>query len=418
MRKAYKKYSVLPLVLLALMLTLGACSTTQVKSTRVAPLDTATTEVDESELLDVGINLFDPGLSAKDKDDVYPEVRQGEARYFPVILMNTMQRSAHWGAVRVVPSDMASVDVHVRGKILRSDGEKISLSIEVEDSTGKQWFRRKYSATASQFVYSKTSRSTEPFQGLYNEIANDIAAYQKGLDTTSRHNIRTVAELKFAQAFSPQAFGGHLSVNKKGIYTVQRLPAELDPMLARVRKIRDRDYLFVDTLQDYYGVFSRKMDEPYQEWRERSYDEVIAIRELKRSSTLRTLGGIAAILGGIAAASSGNRSTNAAGNVAIYGGAILIGSGVNKRSEASLHVEALAELGDSLSADITPQILKLDDQTVTLTGSVEDQYEQWREILRKIYEEEVGLELLDAEQAGQSMPAESAPTSELVSERS
>ncbi len=388
-------------VILLLLVVLGACSTTQVKSTRVVPLDMPVTELDESELLDVGINLFDPGLTAKDKEDVFPEVRQGEARYFPVVLMNTMQRSAHWGAVRVVPSEMASVDVHVTGKILKSDGEKLSLNIDVEDATGKHWFSKKYSATASRFVYKKTASNAEPFQGLYNEIANDIATYQKRLDTANRHNIRTVAELKFAQAFSPQAFGGHLSVNKKGIHTVQRLPAELDPMLARIRKIRDRDYLFVDTLQDYYGVFSRKMDGPYQAWREDSYDEVIAKRELSRSATLRTLGGIAAIIGGIAAASSNNRSTNAAGNVAIYGGAVLIGSGMNKRAEASLHSEALIELGDSLGADITPQVLKLDDETVTLTGSVKNQYEQWREILRKIYEEEVGTELLEAEQANQ-----------------
>ena len=52
-------------------------------------------------------------------------------------------------------------------------------------------------------------------------------------------------------------------------------------------------------------------------------------------------------------------------------------------------MEALQELGDSLEASIAPQIIELEDRTVTLTGSVENQYKQWREILHGIYEVDV-----------------------------
>ena len=169
-----------------------------------------------------------------------------------------------------------------------------------------------------------------------------------------------------------------------------RLPAEDDPMLARVRRLRERDHVFVDTLQEYYGSFSDDMYGPYQEWRKLSYEEVVAYQELKRESTRQLIAGGAAILAGIAAASSGDGSTRTAGNVAIIGGGYLLKSGLESRAEAQIHVEALEEIGQSLEAEITPQVIELEDRTVMISGSVEDQYAQWREVLAEIYRNEIG----------------------------
>ena len=47
-------------------------------------------------------------------------------------------------------------------------------------------------------------------------------------------------------------------------------------MLERVRNLRQRNYVFVDTLQGYYTGFSEDMYTPYQEWRKLSYEEVVA----------------------------------------------------------------------------------------------------------------------------------------------
>ncbi|MFC6980808.1 hypothetical protein [Microbulbifer taiwanensis] len=168
------------------------------------------------------------------------------------------------------------------------------------------------------------------------------------------------------------------------------LPAENDPMLQRVRRIRERDYLFVDTLQGYYGTFVKSMETPYQEWRAMSYEEVKQMRELKRKARNHTIMGAAAIIGGIAAAGSGAGSARAAGQVGIAGGGYLIKSGFDRRSDAKMHIEALQELGDSMEAEVEPQIVELEDRTVTLTGSVENQYRQWRELLKEIYEAETG----------------------------
>ena len=67
---------------------------------------------------------------------------------------------------------------------------------------------------------------------------------------------------------------------------------------------------------------------------------------------------------------------------------------VDLRPPGALSIAELEELGASLEAEVTPQVIELEDQTVTLSGNVEDQYAQWREVLADIYRVEIGsLEL-------------------------
>lgn len=381
------------LAVIVVTLGLGACVNQSIKSTSVPSVKGASTAVDEHLLLDVGIAVFDPGLDDYDEDErVYPEVRKAEARYMPNLLSQAMQDSGAWGAVRVVPDTTQITDLLVQGEILYSDGEELQLQITATDSRGYTWLDKKYTGNASGYAYRMTTRSTyDPFQAVYNTIANDLLQLQEELREEDRENVRLVTELLFARSFSPDAFDGYLGQNRKKQYVVLRLPAEEDPMLERVRSIRERDQLFIDTLQEYYVTFDAQMDGPYQEWRKLSYQEAVALRELRAESTRNLIAGGVAILAGIAGASSGDSATTrTAGQVAIIGGGYLLKSGLEKRNEAQIHVEALEELGMSLEAEITPQVIELDDRTVMLSGNVEDQYAQWRKVLEELYRAEVG----------------------------
>jgi hypothetical protein len=376
-----------------LLLLTGTCSSTTVRTTSVTPVVQGDAQIPEEQLLDVGIELFNPGLDNIEEDDLtaYPEVRLAEARYIPYQLMETMQATANWGAVRIVPKDTSAVDVIVAGEILRSDGEGMSLHIKVSDATGLQWFELTFMADASKYSYQEgRNHNLDPFQDIYNRIANAIARHRQKLTAEDIANIRAVAEMRFAESFSTEAFGGYLETDKKGIYHVTRLPAENDPMMERIGKIRERDYLYIDTLQDYYSAFVREMDEPYQDWRRNSYDEVLAYQELRSSSRKSAVAGAAAMIAGILAAGSSSGSVRAAGGSAMIGGGYLIKSAMDKHQESAIHAEALQELGASMSAEVGPQIIELEDRTVTLTGTAQDQYEQWRTILRDIYASEVG----------------------------
>ena len=386
-----------PLAALLLAVVLSACVDQSIKSTSVPSVNAASAQVSEELLLDVSIVVFDPGLDDYDEDQqVYPEVRKAEARYMPGLLSQAIQDSGAWGAVRVVPSNEQFTDLMVQGKILYSDGEELQLQINATDSRGYVWLDKKYTGNSSHYAYKVTTRSTyDPFQAVYNTIANDLLQSLEELRPKDRENVRLITELLFARSFSQDAFDGYLAQDRKGRYMVMRLPAENDPMLERVQAIRERDRVFVDTLQEYYVNFDAQMTDPYQEWRRLSYEESMALQELKAESTRRLIAGTVAILAGIAGASSGDSAmTRTAGQVAIVGGGFLLKSGLEKRSEAQIHVEALEELGMSLEAEIAPQVIELEDRTVMLSGNVEDQYSQWREVLADIYRTEIGeLEL-------------------------
>ena len=188
----------------------------------------------------------------------------------------------------------------------------------------------------------------------------------------------------------PEDIGDYLEQDNRGQYNIKRLPAAGDPVFQRIRTIRERDNLFVDTLQEYYGSFVREMDSPYLEWRKSSAEEAAALRELKGEATLNLLGGALAVLAGILAQGSDSTVARSAGAVGIGAGALAFKSGLDKQSQSKIHAEALTELGQSLSAEIEPHTVTLEDRNVTLTGSVNDQYAQWREILNNIYLAETG----------------------------
>ena len=380
------------LTLVLLLALAGGCVNQTVKSTSVPPLAQPPAPVPEAEVLDVGVAILDPGIAElKDDELVYPEIRRAEATFIAQELTATLEDVGAWGAVRVVPDSAQFTDLLVTGRILHSDGEHLELAVQVTDARGKSWIDKIYEGTTSRYAYdSPASADRDPFLLVYRKIANDMLLVFNNTSSRDRIAIRQVAELRFARNFAEDAFAGYLTQDKTGAYQIQRLPAENDPMLERVRTLRQRNYVFVDTLQGYYTGFSEEMYTPYQEWRKLSYDEVVAQRELQAEANQRLIAGAAAVVAGIAAQGSSSDYANAAGMVGIAGGAYLLKSGLEKRAESSIHSLAIEELGQSLSAEITPRVIELEDRTVRLSGSVEDQYSQWRELMADIYATEIG----------------------------
>ena len=373
------------------MALLSGCVSETVKSTSVPVLDTPTALAPEAELLDVGVVILDPGISAEEDEElVYPEVRKAEATFMATELAEVLAEQGGWGAVRVVPDDRQFSDLLVRGTILSSDGESLELKILVSDARGKLWLDKRYQGVTSRYAYEQGTRvKQDPFLAVYRMIANDMLEIFEGVPAEDRVTIRRVAEMRFARDFANGAFADYLDEDEAGQISLRRLPAEDDPMLTRVRGLRQRHYVFVDTLQGHYTGFAEDMYTPYQEWRKASYEETVALRELEAESQREMIAGGAAILAGIVAQTSSSRTTRSAGAVGVLGGGALLKSGLEKRAESNIHSLALEELGQSLDAEITPRVIELEDRTVRLTGNVEDQYDQWRELLADIYAAEL-----------------------------
>ena len=438
---------VAPAVMIAVML--GGCTTSHPRrEVNLEPLalDIAKTEISDSRLLGVRIAVFDPGELPESKEQssgLSMEIRKAEARFVAIHLKNVMQRTGHWGPVRVVPSDSPHADVMVGGRILESDGEILKLDVTVRDATGARWFNKEYEGIIDLGFHKKAAKDRiDPFQFLYHRIANDIASYRATMPPVRVESVRRVAELRFAEGFAPRAFKGYLKnaeapkedaesgigaissffkqedaspATEKQRISVARLPAEDDPLLLRVRRVKARDNMLVDTIDLEYDGLYRRLRDPYREWRRSRTVEIEAIRTLEDERNAQVGKSVAVVMGAIliealASAATGGRSrtpvtASVAGATAVIAVQTAVQAVRNASNDAKIHKAGLTELGESFAADAQPIVFEVEGETVKLTGTAEEKFRQWREILAKLYEREVGPEL--SEPVDPAIPAAS-----------
>ena len=361
---------------------------------------------EEALLLDIGVVEFQSGLPPDNdptETGVYEEIRSAEVRYLPYHLKTTLQGAGHWGAVRVVPSAAAFTDVIISGSIEQSDGDFVVLDISVHDSSGTHWFSREYEAQTGINSYAdQRDKREDPYQKAFNDIANDLQAYVAKLPPERITAIQQVTELKFFSDMSPREFGEHLSYDEDGIASIARLPARDDPSVKRLRQIRERDRLVVDTLNEHYANFYYGIAIPYYSWRKTSREESVNYRQVKRSAMMQTLIGAVVLAGSLAYESNSSdyskrQMQRGIQNIGIGQGLDTIVAGITRRSEAKMHLESIQELSESFGAEAAPMVVTVEGETRRLTGTAAAQYESWRRLLKEIYEAETGfVETADA----------------------
>ncbi len=383
-----------------LMLTSG-CAVQEIVIAEETQLVVAPSSIDEALLLDVGIVEFDPQIPEDNdvgKTGIYEDIRRAEAKYLPYHLKTTLQGTGNWGAVRVIPSAKAFTDIIVHGAIDKSDGEYVELEVVVSDAAGRHWFTRTYETQTGLSSYSKRrDRSRDPYQKVFNDLANDIYAHATAMESNQLTQIRQVSELQFFADMAPSVYNDYLSSDKDGVVSVVRLPAENDPSVARMRQIRERDRLVVDTLNEHYANFYYGIAIPYNSWRKTSRAETVKYRQEKRSAALQAVVGVVVLAGStqIDTNGSSSRNTNNINRALQYQG---ITRGLNtvfgalqRNREAGLHLDAIAELSESFGNEAAPMVVNIEGQERRLTGTAEAQYESWRRLLKEIHEAETGF---------------------------
>jgi hypothetical protein len=350
----------------------------------------------EETLLDVGIHVLEMPEAGKGEaapQGTDPKILEAEARYIPFHLKKTLQQTGQWGAVRVVPARAEEADVSVSGKLLESNGETLRVEFKVVDATGRLWFHNEYAAQATEKSYdAPKGTDRDPYQDLYNRVANDMLAYRQSLSAKESAAIRQVAALKFARSVVPDAFGGYLVDDGDGTLKVIRLPADNDPMFERVNRIRAREYMFIDTVNVYYGNLYDDMRQPYEQWRKSYLVELNKKRELEGQVWARRLLGIAAIVGAVVVGSNSRSTGSQVGSTVLaIGGIEALRSSAQLAADVKVHEDALKELGVSFKADVAPVLDEVEGRTLKLAGSVDAQYAEWRRTLRELFAAETGL---------------------------
>ncbi len=367
-------------------------------------------EIPDDELLDVAVRVFDPGVPveiAKDEQAlnrkrIYPEIRQAESRYVATLLRGTLESSGQWGAVRVVPDTVQFVDVLVSGKIVESTGSKLALQVTVEDSSGRIWLNNKHyesSADTGSYKTDAALKARDPFQNVYSEVANDMLTAREALTAQSRRDVRRITQLEFARDLAPKAMEGYLDRDQKGLVRVARLPAADDPISVRIDRIRERDSGVVDTVNGYYANFADQMSDSYGQWRRASFEEIEKEQRILNQARTRTYLGAAAVLASVLVPQqcasydyNCRRVEGAVRTAGAIGGAASILSGLKKYSDAKTHGQALKELSESFQNEVAPQVVDVEGRTLKLTGTAEEQYREWRQLLHEMYLDENGVE--------------------------
>jgi hypothetical protein len=346
----------------------------------------------EHALLDVQIQVFDPGLPENEADPdprVYPAIRKAEATYFPCVLRETLVGTRQWGAVEITPRRSDALEVTVQGTIVRSDGARLELDIRASDATGRRWIDKRYevSTTAPQHEHGRI----DPYQGLFNAIAKDLVTARSRLTDRELRHLRSIAELRFASEFAPETFGGYLE-DDDGTLRIVRLPARDDPTVALLAEVRGRESMFVATQSGHYARFCSEMAKPYADWRKLAREEAEAYSKVRRQAVFRKAASVG--LAALTVLAAVKAPDNVRGITVVAGAAGTIGvwmSGRQKQTEADFHKDTLEELDRSFEAEVHPMVVAVEGRTVKLTGTVEEQYKEWRRLLRELYEAEAGM---------------------------
>jgi len=223
--------------------------------------------------LNVTISVFDPGIPADPsvyRDlQVFPRIRQIEAKLMPFLLRETLVESEQWGAVRVVTKPDAAAELQLYGTIVRSNGDWLDLRIRAVDATENVWFDKIFSSQASEeSVTRQADKGTPEFQAIYTEIASALAAVRDRMDDAAVSNIKGTSLMRYASELAPTAFSGYLEQTDDGTMRLLRLPARNDPMLIRIETIRNTAFLITDTVDTKFREFNADLTRTYRVWRE------------------------------------------------------------------------------------------------------------------------------------------------------
>lgn len=349
---------------------------------------------DATAFVDVSIRVFESTVAAGDTaassadaavadagdSSLTPDaVRLAEVRYMPMHLRYHLEASGRFGAVRVLPLLDNGAELMIEGRILFSDQFRLELALRARDSSGRLWLDKTYAGSAvSSSSLNENAQLDDDFAELYRSMVRDLIAVLDSLTADELREIETVALLRYGAGLAPQHFAAYLAEeaapddtataaggfdaaadNRR--YRALRLPAVDDPLLLRVQAIREREFLFIDVVDEEYSRFHAEIKPVYDMWREYR-------RESVDSATART------------AREAAQPSQFPRGSY------YALQENYNNYRWAKLQELYLDELKQGFENETAPTEIELSDSLYRLTGTMEQQYREWRSILAELYE--------------------------------
>ncbi|NIS91400.1 MAG: hypothetical protein GTN98_15255 [Woeseiaceae bacterium] len=209
--------------------------------------------------LNVSIAIFDPGIpedySLHQDLEVFPKIRKIESLFLPFVLRQALVDSGEWGAVRVVPEADSAAELLITGTIGHSDGEALAISLRAVDARGHEWVQGTYTTDGH-------------YDRIFDGFLADLLASRGQLDDRTLRGIVGLSLMRYAAALVPDAYGEYFESLPDGTYRLLRLPAETDPMMARVERVRSVEYVMTDAIDQKFRELHDEADAVYEIWRE------------------------------------------------------------------------------------------------------------------------------------------------------
>ena len=302
-------------------------------------------------MLDIGVVIFDPGVEPED-DSAEATVRRLEASLLAHELKTALERSNQWGIVRLVPEASPLTPLSLHSEVLRSDGRDLVVRVTVRDAMSQEWFDHTIAYRESPSG-DDTSDISQIFHSLSNRLLQSWKQY------SARNQLIVASQILYAQTLVPDAFAGMLNVSENG-WQLDRLPANNDPMLARISRIRNQEYLFCDAIDEQYGDLAVRVAPTYALWRRATAEQALWLEQYEERVSDRVDN------------SGDGRFARMQAHYAAY-------------RSYRIQEQALWELAEAFEGESQPTMLKTASQVVRLEGTLAAQYDEWRQILRNIF---------------------------------
>jgi hypothetical protein len=305
--------------------------------------------------LDIGITISSdiPLQSGTAMEGAF---RETEAQLLGAKQRLIFEGTGQWGVVRLYPQPSLIPQLMLDLVVLQSDGRQLRVHATLTAVHGDTLLSETYLDYASSEDVL-TVGNEEPFTDLFHRIHSDVAA-EVALMPESEDYLRQLSFLRYAQQLAPEAFGDYLSHD--GVtWQLLRAPAEQDPMYQRISKLREYELLFVDTIDEQLTSALREIDTAYRLWLRASKEQLDWLEKRK--------------VRGVNAAGFTDDSAFAR-HQAVYAA----------YRSLKIHEQELFELVLDLESESRSTAVKIEETVVTLEGTLEQQYREWREALAKI----------------------------------
>ena len=325
--------------------------------------------------INISIAVFDPGIPADASSHrellVFPKIREIEALFLPFVLRRTLVVTNEWGAVRVVPEPDFAAELLVSGAIIGSDGETLELRLQAIDASGRVWLDKAYAGKWADSIGNGNGNGDAKsgmsgYQELYDEIAKDLQVARDGLDDRARKDIVEVSRLRYAVQLAPTVFGDYLISEPDGTFRISRLPAENDPTLERIERIRSVEYVITDTVDEKFQELHAEIASTYDLWRR--YRRQFTQYEIEEAERVQ--------------------NTESA---APRGSFEEMERSYDNYRWARMAEQEQENWARGFDNEVGPTVERLESRVTELESWVDDRYAEWQRLLAEIFSLETGL---------------------------